>query len=151
MKHPMLLFAEHCSDEKLHEPGSTATWHISPPKEETQGWRHIRYPVRQVEVLYHSHYVGQDTEMASLTNCMQRTYFVWVLCKGRGTSKGHAERGGGGVSNIPPPPGAGGVRFQAVLIHRSKSGQRNWGVTTVPTKQFKKKVYKKKKIVRVFP
>jgi hypothetical protein len=37
--------AEHSSDEKLHEPGSTATWHISPPKEETQGWRHIRYTV----------------------------------------------------------------------------------------------------------
>jgi hypothetical protein len=50
--------AEHSSDEKLHEPGSTATWHISPPKEETQGWRHIRYTALLVS--FHRFSVSED-------------------------------------------------------------------------------------------
>lgn len=29
-------------DCSLNEPGSTATWTLEPPNDETQGWRHLR-------------------------------------------------------------------------------------------------------------
>ncbi|XP_014470606.1 PREDICTED: E3 ubiquitin-protein ligase HECTD1 isoform X2 [Dinoponera quadriceps] len=32
----------HVDDCSLNEPGSTATWTLEPPSEETQGWRHLR-------------------------------------------------------------------------------------------------------------
>ncbi|XP_011267642.1 E3 ubiquitin-protein ligase HECTD1 isoform X4 [Camponotus floridanus] len=32
----------HVDDCSLNEPGSTATWTLDPPSEETQGWRHLR-------------------------------------------------------------------------------------------------------------
>ncbi|XP_011351624.1 E3 ubiquitin-protein ligase HECTD1 isoform X2 [Ooceraea biroi] len=32
----------HVDDCALNEPGSTATWTLEPPSEETQGWRHLR-------------------------------------------------------------------------------------------------------------
>ena len=34
---------DHQGDERLSEPGSTATWSIKDTGEEAQGWRHIRY------------------------------------------------------------------------------------------------------------
>nr|XP_012137757.1 PREDICTED: E3 ubiquitin-protein ligase HECTD1 isoform X4 [Megachile rotundata] len=32
----------HVDDPSLNEPGSTATWTLEPPADETQGWRHLR-------------------------------------------------------------------------------------------------------------
>ncbi|XP_054003468.1 E3 ubiquitin-protein ligase HECTD1 isoform X6 [Hylaeus anthracinus] len=32
----------HVDDSSLNEPGSTATWTLEPPIDETQGWRHLR-------------------------------------------------------------------------------------------------------------
>nr|XP_050852146.1 E3 ubiquitin-protein ligase HECTD1 isoform X6 [Vespula vulgaris] len=32
----------HVDDCSLNEPGSTATWTLEPPNDETQGWRHLR-------------------------------------------------------------------------------------------------------------
>ncbi|KAL0106226.1 hypothetical protein PUN28_016138 [Cardiocondyla obscurior] len=32
----------HVDDCSLNEPGSTSTWTLEPPSEETQGWRHLR-------------------------------------------------------------------------------------------------------------
>ncbi|XP_061930114.1 E3 ubiquitin-protein ligase HECTD1 isoform X15 [Apis cerana] len=32
----------HVDDSSLNEPGSTATWTLEPPTDETQGWRHLR-------------------------------------------------------------------------------------------------------------
>lgn len=32
----------HVDDSSLNEPGSTATWTLEPPADETQGWRHLR-------------------------------------------------------------------------------------------------------------
>lgn len=32
----------HKDDTSLNEPGSTATWSLSPPEDEKQGWRHIK-------------------------------------------------------------------------------------------------------------
>ncbi|XP_076174502.1 ubiquitin fusion-degradation 4-like isoform X3 [Ptiloglossa arizonensis] len=32
----------HMDDSSLNEPGSTATWTLEPPIDETQGWRHLR-------------------------------------------------------------------------------------------------------------
>ncbi|XP_020287405.1 E3 ubiquitin-protein ligase HECTD1 isoform X2 [Pseudomyrmex gracilis] len=32
----------HVDDCSLNDPGSTATWTLEPPNEETQGWRHLR-------------------------------------------------------------------------------------------------------------
>ncbi|CAL7934247.1 unnamed protein product [Xylocopa violacea] len=32
----------HVDDSSLNEPGSTATWTLEPPSDESQGWRHLR-------------------------------------------------------------------------------------------------------------
>ncbi|XP_076239785.1 ubiquitin fusion-degradation 4-like isoform X5 [Calliopsis andreniformis] len=32
----------HVDDSSLNDPGSTATWALEPPADETQGWRHLR-------------------------------------------------------------------------------------------------------------
>lgn len=32
----------HKDDTSLNEPGSTATWPLTPPEDEKQGWRHIK-------------------------------------------------------------------------------------------------------------
>lgn len=32
----------HKDDTSLNEPGSTATWTLTPPEDEKQGWRHIK-------------------------------------------------------------------------------------------------------------
>nr|XP_033808050.1 E3 ubiquitin-protein ligase HECTD1 isoform X8 [Geotrypetes seraphini] len=48
----------HADDCSLNEPGSTATWPLDPPKEEKQGWRHIRIKQMGKNASGQTHYLS---------------------------------------------------------------------------------------------
>ncbi|KPP80084.1 E3 ubiquitin-protein ligase HECTD1-like [Scleropages formosus] len=48
----------HVDDCSLNEPGSTATWPLDPPKEEKQGWRHIRIKQMGKNASGQTHYLS---------------------------------------------------------------------------------------------
>ncbi|GAB6021555.1 hypothetical protein CHUAL_004153 [Chamberlinius hualienensis] len=48
----------HNDDCSLNEPGSTATWPIETPKDETQGWRHIRIQQNGKNASGQTHYLS---------------------------------------------------------------------------------------------
>ncbi|OWF47209.1 E3 ubiquitin-protein ligase HECTD1 [Mizuhopecten yessoensis] len=48
----------HKDDTKLNEPGSTGTWSLTPSKEETQGWRHIRLQQTGKNASGQTHYLS---------------------------------------------------------------------------------------------
>ncbi|KAM9146916.1 E3 ubiquitin-protein ligase HECTD1 isoform 5-T5 [Pangshura tecta] len=48
----------HVDDCSLNEPGSTATWPIDPPKDEKQGWRHIRIKQMGKNASGQTHYLS---------------------------------------------------------------------------------------------
>ncbi|XP_033735284.1 E3 ubiquitin-protein ligase HECTD1-like isoform X2 [Pecten maximus] len=48
----------HKDDTRLNEPGSTATWSLTPSKEETQGWRHIRLQQTGKNASGQTHYLS---------------------------------------------------------------------------------------------
>lgn len=51
------LFA-HSDDTSLNEPGSTATWPLTPPAEERQGWRHIKIQQTGKNASGQTHYLS---------------------------------------------------------------------------------------------
>ncbi|XP_075699792.1 E3 ubiquitin-protein ligase HECTD1 isoform X12 [Rhinoderma darwinii] len=48
----------HVDDCSLNEPGSTATWPLDPPREEKQGWRHIRIKQTGKNASGQTHYLS---------------------------------------------------------------------------------------------
>ncbi|XP_062824303.1 E3 ubiquitin-protein ligase HECTD1 isoform X9 [Anolis carolinensis] len=48
----------HVDDCSLNEPGSTATWPLDPPKDEKQGWRHIRIKQMGKNASGQTHYLS---------------------------------------------------------------------------------------------
>uniref|UniRef100_T1J5Y0 E3 ubiquitin-protein ligase n=1 Tax=Strigamia maritima TaxID=126957 RepID=T1J5Y0_STRMM len=48
----------HIDDCSLNEPGSTASWPIEPPADETQGWRHIRIQQSGKNASGQTHYLS---------------------------------------------------------------------------------------------
>uniref|UniRef100_A0A8C0GMF1 E3 ubiquitin-protein ligase n=1 Tax=Chelonoidis abingdonii TaxID=106734 RepID=A0A8C0GMF1_CHEAB len=48
----------HVDDCSLSEPGSTATWPVDPPKDEKQGWRHIRIKQMGKNASGQTHYLS---------------------------------------------------------------------------------------------
>ncbi|XP_051775957.1 E3 ubiquitin-protein ligase HECTD1 isoform X9 [Erpetoichthys calabaricus] len=48
----------HVDDCSLNEPGSTATWPLDPPKEEKQGWRHVRIKQMGKNASGQTHYLS---------------------------------------------------------------------------------------------
>ncbi|XP_073205041.1 E3 ubiquitin-protein ligase HECTD1 isoform X10 [Lepidochelys kempii] len=48
----------HVDDCSLNEPGSTATWPIDPPKDEKQGWRHVRIKQMGKNASGQTHYLS---------------------------------------------------------------------------------------------
>lgn len=48
----------HTDDKSLAEPGSTCTWTIDPPTDETQGWRHIRIQQNGRNASGQTHYLS---------------------------------------------------------------------------------------------
>ncbi|XP_069494582.1 E3 ubiquitin-protein ligase HECTD1 isoform X2 [Ambystoma mexicanum] len=48
----------HVDDSSLNEPGSTATWPLDPPKDEKQGWRHIRIKQMGKNASGQTHYLS---------------------------------------------------------------------------------------------
>ncbi|KAG8449614.1 hypothetical protein GDO86_016307 [Hymenochirus boettgeri] len=48
----------HVDDCSLNEPGSTATWPLDPPKDEKQGWRHIRIKQTGKNASGQTHYLS---------------------------------------------------------------------------------------------
>ncbi|XP_039390818.1 E3 ubiquitin-protein ligase HECTD1 isoform X6 [Mauremys reevesii] len=48
----------HVDDCSLNEPGSTATWPVDPPKDEKQGWRHIRIKQMGKNASGQTHYLS---------------------------------------------------------------------------------------------
>lgn len=48
----------HIDDCSLNEPGSTATWTLEPPGEETQGWRHLRLQQTGKNASGQTHYLS---------------------------------------------------------------------------------------------
>ncbi|XP_053567838.1 E3 ubiquitin-protein ligase HECTD1 [Bombina bombina] len=48
----------HVDDCSLNEPGSTATWPLDPPREEKQGWRHIRIKQAGKNASGQTHYLS---------------------------------------------------------------------------------------------
>ncbi|XP_049320167.1 E3 ubiquitin-protein ligase HECTD1 isoform X10 [Astyanax mexicanus] len=48
----------HVDDGSLNEPGSTATWPLDPPKDEKQGWRHIRIKQMGKNASGQTHYLS---------------------------------------------------------------------------------------------
>lgn len=48
----------HVDDSSLTEPGSTASWPLEPPVEETQGWRHIRLQQAGKNASGQTHYLS---------------------------------------------------------------------------------------------
>ncbi|XP_043929755.1 E3 ubiquitin-protein ligase HECTD1 isoform X1 [Protopterus annectens] len=48
----------HADDSSLNEPGSTATWPLDPPKDEKQGWRHIRIKQMGKNASGQTHYLS---------------------------------------------------------------------------------------------
>lgn len=48
----------HVDDCSLTEPGSTATWTIEPPSDETQGWRHLRLQQTGKNASGQTHYLS---------------------------------------------------------------------------------------------
>lgn len=52
------VLLEHNRDEKLGEPGSTATWQIPPHPDESGGWRHIRVQQMGKNASAQTHYLS---------------------------------------------------------------------------------------------
>ncbi|XP_055571878.1 E3 ubiquitin-protein ligase HECTD1 isoform X10 [Falco cherrug] len=48
----------HVDDCSLNEPGSTATWPLDPPKDEKQGWRHVRIKQMGKNASGQTHYLS---------------------------------------------------------------------------------------------
>ncbi|XP_012283753.1 E3 ubiquitin-protein ligase HECTD1 isoform X2 [Orussus abietinus] len=48
----------HVDDFLLNEPGSTATWTLEPPSDETQGWRHLRLQQTGKNASGQTHYLS---------------------------------------------------------------------------------------------
>ncbi|XP_065451481.1 E3 ubiquitin-protein ligase HECTD1 isoform X9 [Chrysemys picta bellii] len=48
----------HVDDCSLNEPGSTATWPVDPPKDEKQGWRHVRIKQMGKNASGQTHYLS---------------------------------------------------------------------------------------------
>ncbi|KAG9480961.1 hypothetical protein GDO78_010299 [Eleutherodactylus coqui] len=48
----------HVDDCSLNEPGSTATWPLDPPREEKQGWRHVRIKQTGKNASGQTHYLS---------------------------------------------------------------------------------------------
>ncbi|XP_041614210.1 E3 ubiquitin-protein ligase HECTD1 isoform X5 [Vulpes lagopus] len=48
----------HVDDCSLNEPGSTATWPLEPPKDEKQGWRHVRIKQMGKNASGQTHYLS---------------------------------------------------------------------------------------------
>ncbi|XP_069807303.1 E3 ubiquitin-protein ligase HECTD1 isoform X4 [Dendropsophus ebraccatus] len=48
----------HVDDCSLNEPGSTATWPLDPPREEKQGWRHVRMKQTGKNASGQTHYLS---------------------------------------------------------------------------------------------
>ncbi|XP_051170118.1 E3 ubiquitin-protein ligase HECTD1 isoform X4 [Leptopilina boulardi] len=48
----------HVDDCSLNEPGSTATWTLDPPSDETQGWRHLRLQQTGKNASGQTHYLS---------------------------------------------------------------------------------------------
>lgn len=48
----------HVDDGSLNEPGSTSSWPLEPPAEETQGWRHIRLQQTGKNASGQTHYLS---------------------------------------------------------------------------------------------
>ena len=48
----------HKDDTSLNEPGSTATWSLSPPEDEKQGWRHIKIQQTGRDASGQTHYLS---------------------------------------------------------------------------------------------
>ncbi|XP_075186206.1 E3 ubiquitin-protein ligase HECTD1 isoform X8 [Anomaloglossus baeobatrachus] len=48
----------HVDDCSLNEPGSTATWPLDPPREEKQGWRHVRIKQAGKNASGQTHYLS---------------------------------------------------------------------------------------------
>ncbi|XP_049940581.1 E3 ubiquitin-protein ligase Ufd4 isoform X3 [Schistocerca serialis cubense] len=48
----------HVDDGSLNEPGSTASWPLEPPAEETQGWRHVRLQQAGKNASGQTHYLS---------------------------------------------------------------------------------------------
>ncbi|XP_045697207.1 E3 ubiquitin-protein ligase HECTD1 isoform X5 [Phyllostomus hastatus] len=51
-------FYTHVDDCSLNEPGSTATWPLDPPKDEKQGWRHVRIKQMGKNASGQTHYLS---------------------------------------------------------------------------------------------
>ena len=49
---------DHQDDQSLNDPGSTGTWHLNPPEEEKQGWRHIRLQQSGKNASGQTHYLS---------------------------------------------------------------------------------------------
>jgi E3 ubiquitin-protein ligase HECTD1 len=49
---------DHQDDQSLNDPGSTGTWHLTPPEEEKQGWRHIRLQQSGKNASGQTHYLS---------------------------------------------------------------------------------------------
>lgn len=49
---------DHKNDTTLNDPGSTASWPLTPTKEETQGWRHIRLQQNGKNASGQTHYLS---------------------------------------------------------------------------------------------
>ena len=52
------VLLDHIGDEKLGEPGSSATWQIPPHPEEGGGWRHIRIQQMGKNASAQTHYLS---------------------------------------------------------------------------------------------
>lgn len=48
----------HVDDGSLNEPGSTSSWPLEPPAEETQGWRHVRLQQTGKNASGQTHYLS---------------------------------------------------------------------------------------------
>nr|CAD7443552.1 unnamed protein product [Timema bartmani] len=48
----------HLDDSSLNEPGSTSSWPLEPPSDETQGWRHIRLQQTGKNASGQTHYLS---------------------------------------------------------------------------------------------
>nr|CAD7398862.1 unnamed protein product [Timema cristinae] len=48
----------HLDDSSLNEPGSTSSWPLEPPADETQGWRHIRLQQTGKNASGQTHYLS---------------------------------------------------------------------------------------------
>ncbi|KAK0175018.1 hypothetical protein PV327_008803 [Microctonus hyperodae] len=48
----------HIDDCSLNEPGSTATWNLEPPSDESQGWRHLRLQQTGKNASGQTHYLS---------------------------------------------------------------------------------------------